>query len=49
LRLVPELSGGAAAYGGRAGLQVFEPLVQYAVFVRLLSFLLLFLIEVRSV
>ncbi len=49
LRLVPDLSGGEAAYDRRAGLQVFEPLVQNALFVTLLSFLMLFLIHLQNV
>ena len=49
LRLVPDLSGGDAAYDRRAGLQVFEPLVQNALFVTLLSFLMLFLIHLQNV
>jgi hypothetical protein len=49
LRLVPDLRGSDAAYDRRAGLQVFEPLVQNALFVTLLSFLLLFLIHLQNV
>jgi serine/threonine protein kinase len=49
LRLVPDVSGGEAAYDRRAGLQVFEPLVQNALFVTLLSFLMLFLIHLQNV
>ena len=49
LRLIPDLSGGETAYDRRAGLQVFEPLVQNALFVTLLSFLMLFLIHLQNV
>ena len=49
LHLVPDLRGSDAAYDRRAGLQVFEPLVQNALFVTLLSFLLLFLIHLQNV
>jgi serine/threonine protein kinase len=49
LHLVPDLRGSETAYDRRAGLQVFEPLVQNALFVTLLSFLLLFLIHLQNV
>jgi len=49
LRLIPDLSGGDAIYDRRAGLQAFEPLVQNALFVTLLSFLLLFLTHLQNV
>jgi hypothetical protein len=49
LRLIPDLRGSEAAYDRRAGLQVFEPLVQNALFVTLLSFLMLFLIHLQNV
>lgn len=49
LRLIPDLRGADAAYDRRAGLQLFEPLVQNALFVTLLTFLLLFLIHLQNV
>src|SRR6185503_13698584 len=49
LRLVPDLSGSDAVYDRRAGLQVFEPLVQSALFVTLLTFLILFLTHLQNV
>jgi len=49
LRLIPDLRGGDSAYDRRAGLQLFEPLVQNSLFVTLLSFLMLFLIHLQNV
>ncbi len=49
LHLIPDLRGGAADYDRRAGLQLFEPLLQNGLFVTLLSFLLLFLIHLQNV
>jgi hypothetical protein len=49
VRLVPDLRGPDAGYDRRAGLQLFEPLIQNALFVTLLTFLLLFLIHLQNV
>ena len=49
LRLIPDLRGTDAVYDRRAGLQLFEPLIQNALFVTLLTFLLLFLIHLQNV
>jgi hypothetical protein len=49
LRILPDLRGADISYDRRAGLQIFEPLLQNALFVTLLSFLLLFLIHLQNV
>jgi len=49
LRIVPDLRGPDAGFDRRAGLQLFEPLLQNALIVTLLSFLLLFLIHLQNV
>jgi hypothetical protein len=46
---VPDLRGTDAAYDRRAGLQLFEPLIQNALFVALLCFLMLFLIHLQNI
>jgi hypothetical protein len=49
IRMVPDLRGTDAAYDRRAGLQLFEPLIQNALFVALLCFLMLFLIHLQNI